>query len=362
MGSSGKSLRADVGSLFIVGLEGVELTGLERNWLRLVGPSGVILFRRNIEAAGQTRALLDAATAECAPRAFRCVDVEGGTVNRLRDTLAPIAAAQEVAGTGDKKLMRRHGELIADAARAFGFNTSFAPVLDLALPDAWAVMTTRTPAATPGGVAEYGREVLAGMRKRGVLGCGKHYPGLGGGMVDSHLETPVIGRGWKALWAEDLAPYRELRGEMPFVMVNHAAYPRTKDKKRPASASPFWTDVLRKKIKYKGIILSDDLEMGGILKFLPIEEAAVEVFRAGMDMTLVCHKAELVIAAYEAVLSEAERSAVFGRIITSRAKFVAHERARLVRKPAKALSASEYKALRGRILAFNEEVAKGRQA
>lgn len=362
MGASGKKLRADVGSLFIVGLGGVELTAFEKSCLKLVTPSGVILFKRNLESAEQSHALLDAATQHCTPRAFRCVDVEGGTVNRLKDFLAPIAAAQEVAKTGSKELMRLHGELIADAVRAFGFNTSFAPVLDLALPEAWAVMTTRTAAATAEGVAEYGRELLAGMKKRGVLGCGKHFPGLGGGIVDSHLETPAIERSWKAIWQEDLAPYRELRNVMPFVMVNHAAYPKTKDKQKPASASRFWADVLRRKIGYKGIILSDDLEMGGILKFLPIDEAAVEVFHAGMDMALICHQAELVIAAYEAVLSEAERSAAFRKLVKARAAFVALERTRLVKKPAKSLRAEDFEALRRRILQFNETVAKGQAA
>lgn len=358
-----RTLRADVGSLFIVGLGGMELTSFERSWLRLVEPSGIILFRRNIESAAQTRALLDAACGECPPRAFRSVDVEGGTVNRLRDALAPIAAAQEVAKTGDRKLMRKHGELIADAVKAFGFNTTFAPVLDLALPESAEVMTTRTPSATAEGVAEYGREFLAGLGKRGVIGCGKHYPGLGGGAVDSHLATPAIARSWKNLWTEDIAPYRELKKEMPFVMVNHAAYPESKDRRRPATASKFWAGVLREKVGYKGIILSDDLEMGGILKFLPIDEAAVEVFRAGMDMALICHKAELVIAAYEAVLREAERSAEFRKLIAGRARFVALERQRLVaKKPAKAIAAGELESLRGKILAFNEQVAKGQSA
>jgi beta-N-acetylhexosaminidase len=358
-----RTLRADVGSLFIVGLGGMELTNMERSWLRLVAPSGIILFRRNFETAAQSHALLDAACAECTPRAFRCVDVEGGMVNRLRDALAPIAAAQDVAKTGDKKLMRKHGELIADAVKAFGFNTSFAPVLDLALPDSAEVMGTRSPAATAEGVAEYGHEFLEGLAKRGVVGCGKHFPGLGGGTVDSHHLTPAIERSWKELWEQDLAPYRDLKKEMPFVMVNHAAYPQTKDKTRPATASKFWAKILHEKIGYKGIILSDDLEMGGILKFLPIDKAAVEVFRAGMDMALVCHNAELVIAAYEAVLSEAERSAEFRKIIVGRARFAARQRERLVaKKPAKALTALEYEALRAKIFVFNELVAKRQQA
>ena len=91
------NLRHAVGSLLVVGLSGTELTALERAWLKLVRPAGVILFRRNIADARQTRALLNEATALCAPHSFRCVDVEGGTVDRLRDALAPMPSAQAVA-------------------------------------------------------------------------------------------------------------------------------------------------------------------------------------------------------------------------------------------------------------------------
>ena len=100
------------------------------------------------------------------------------------------------------------------------------------------------------------------------------------------------------------------------VMVNHAAYPATPGKDAPASVSPFWiTTVLRKRIGYRGIIFSDDLEMGGILKFLPIEEAAVAAIRAGMDLIEICHSPELILRTYEALVAEAERSAAFRKLI-----------------------------------------------
>src|ERR1035437_6489904 len=113
------SLRGAAGSLLVVGLAGTELTGLERAWLRLVRPAGVILFRRNIVDALQTRALLDEATGLGAAHGFRCVDVEGGTVDRLRDALAPMPSAQAVmqAATNTKKmrLIREQGELVAQS-------------------------------------------------------------------------------------------------------------------------------------------------------------------------------------------------------------------------------------------------------
>ena len=232
-------VRHAAGSLLVVGVGGTELTGLERAWLKLVQPAGVILFRRNIAGARQTRALLREATALCSAHSFRCVDVEGGTVDRLRDALAPLPSAQAVAmraaQTQNSKLMRDHGELVARAVKAFGFNTTLAPVLDLARPASAAVMGTRCASPTAAGVVHYARSFLAGLAAHGVAGCGKHFPGLGGGTRDSHMETPAIRRSWRDLWREDMVPYRELYGELPMIMVNHAGYPDTPGKERPAT-------------------------------------------------------------------------------------------------------------------------------
>jgi beta-N-acetylhexosaminidase len=358
------NLRQAAGSLLVVGLGSAELTRLERAWLKLVRPAGVILFRRNIANAQQTRALLEEATDLCAPQCFRCVDVEGGTVDRLHDALAPMPSAQAVAEaarrTGRRRLIREQGELIAQSVKAFGFNTTLAPVVDLALPESAEVLGTRTAGATAEHVVDYARQFLAGLAARGVVGCGKHFPGLGGGALDSHLDTPLIRRSARELWREDLAPYRELRDEMPMVMVNHAAYPNTPGKSRVATASTYWIrTVLRKRIGYRGIIFSDDLEMGGIVKFMPIEEAAIAAIRVGMDLLEVCHTAEMVLRVYEALIAEGERSATFSRLLLKRASGTARARAKLFAGgvPA-ALTAKQFEALRGRILRFGETVEK----
>lgn len=367
-----ETLRQAAGSLLVVGLEGNELTSMERAWLKLIRPAGIILFKRNIVDREQTRALLTESTGFCAPHCGAFVDVEGGTVDRLRDVLAPIPSVQTVAiamrfkenrnsqnPTRDS-LAHEHGELVARAAKSFGFNSSFAPVLDLALPESRRVMETRTAAATGEGVTAYAREFLAGLAAQGVAGCGKHFPGLGGGTLDSHLETPKIERSWPQLWKEDLEPYRALRDEMPMVMVNHAAYPLTADPARPATVSKFWMQtVLRKRIGYRGIVVSDDLEMGGVAKFMPIAEAAVATVRLGADLALICHHPEPILQVYEALIYEGERSAAFRKILLARARESARKCAKLF--PAKmpaALSAKQFEALRARILRFGETVAK----
>jgi beta-N-acetylhexosaminidase len=362
------NLRQAAGSLLVVGIGSTELTGLERAWLKLVRPAGVILFRRNIADVRQTRALLDEATALCATNSFRCVDVEGGTVDRLRDALAPMPSAQAVAEaarrTGKCGLIREQGELIAQSVKAFGFNTTLAPVVDLALPESAEVMGTRAAGATAEHVVDYARHFLAGLAARGVIGCGKHFPGLGGGTRDSHLETPVIQRSGHAHWQKHLAPFCELRSELPMVMVNHAAYPDTPSKNLPASASPYWiTTVLRKRIGYWGIIFSDDMEMGGILKFMPIEEAVLAAIRAGMDLLEVCHKPEMILRAYEALIAEGERSPAFSSLLMGHAAHTARRSAELFAKgvPA-ALTTKQFEALRGRILRFRERIDKTQEA
>lgn len=365
------TVRQAAGSLLVVGLGGTELTALERAWLGLVRPGGVILFRRNIKDAEQTRVLLEEATGFCCPRAVRCVDVEGGTVNRLRDALAPIASAQAVAAAAripsssprgqraSGSLPRQHGELIARAVKAFGFNTTLAPVVDLALPEAAEVLGSRTAGANAAEVIAYAREFLAGVAAQGVISCGKHFPGLGGAAGNTHFVTPEIERTWPQMWDEDVVPYRELHRAMPMIMMNHAAYPHTPGKNEPASASRFWiTEILRKRIGYKGIILSDDLEMGGILKFLPVEEAAVAAIRAGSDLLEICHSPELILRSYEALISEGERSAAFRKVLMTTARDAARKRARLyARGVAPALSANKLDALRKNILDFNQQVA-----
>lgn len=369
-------LRRAVGSVLVVGLAGKELSAMERAWLKLIRPAGIILYKRNIAEAKQTRALLKESLAFCPPHAPSFVDVEGGTVNRINEALAPIPSAQAVAQAmvhptlsqtarkdGAPKSgstpAREHGELIARAVAAFGFNTSLAPMIDLALPDSVEVLGTRCPAREPAQVIDYAREFLIGLRSRGIVGCCKHFPGLGGGTRDSHLETPAIQRDGADMWRDDLEPYRALRDEMPMVMINHAAYPRTPGKQRPASVSSYWIqNILRKRIGYRGIVLSDDLEMGGILKFMPIEEAAIEALRTGSDLIEICHHAEPILQAYEALVCEAERSAAFRKLLLQQARVTEHKRARVFPTAMPpALNQRQFEALRTRILRFGETIA-----
>src|SRR5271155_752176 len=270
-------------------------------------PAGVILFARNIKSAEQTWQLLRDCQKCVSTPLFTCVDLEGGHVDRFRDLLGPTPAAADVFATGDRKLFRKHGQLIGENCRALGFNVDFAPVLDLAFEASRNVMGSRAVSATPRETVTYAREFLAGLRAAGVLGCGKHFPGLGEGKLDSHHLLPVIEKPMKKLWPEDILPYRMLQTQMPMVMISHAAYPMVTHDPTPASLSKIWiVDILRKRIGYRNLIVSDDLEMGGVLSAAPVGQAAVEHLRAGGDLLLICRHEDYIAQAYEGLVKATE--------------------------------------------------------
>ena len=320
---SSLTLRQQVGQLMIMGFDGTDVSVRLRTMLATFQPGGVILFKRNIDAAAQTHALLHEAQKIVETPMFRCVDMEGGTVDRFRDVVAPIPSAAEVARTGSTKLFRKHGKVIGRQLRALGFNTDFAPCVDLRLPESIGVLGPRTVSSDPRETVCYAREFLAGLRDERILGCGKHFPGLGGAALDSHDALPAIARSWDEVWNQDLVPYRELRREFPFVMVAHVSYPKITGGNTPASLSKKWiTSVLREKIHYRGLVISDDLDMGGVLNSVSVEDAAVETLKAGSEVFLVCQKEESVWRAYEAVYKYAERNALFARMVAGKAKRV----------------------------------------
>jgi beta-N-acetylhexosaminidase len=311
---------ADIGQILIVGFDGTEMTTPVSSLLTRLRPAGVILFARNIHSPEQTWRLLRECQKCVATPLFTCVDLEGGAVDRFRDALGATPSAADVFATGDRHLYRKHGEIIGQNCRSLGFNVDFAPVLDLAFEASRSVMGSRAVSSDPVEAATYAREFLAGLRDANVFGCGKHFPGLGEGKLDSHHELPVIEKPLKQLWADDLIPYRVLRRQLPFVMVSHAAYPQVTKDKTPASLSNLWiTDILRKRIGYRSLIVSDDLEMGGVLSAVPIGEAAVEFVRAGGDLCLICHREDYILQAHEALVKAAERDSKFTKRVVEAA-------------------------------------------
>jgi beta-N-acetylhexosaminidase len=325
-----------IGQLLIIGFDGTETSPRLASLLTKIQPAGVILFARNIIGAEQTHELLRECQKRVGSPLFTCVDLEGGTVDRFRNVIGSTPSPAEVFAAASRALFRKHGRVIGENCRALGFNVDFAPVLDLAYEASRPVMSSRAVSNDPKRVITYAREFLRGLGDAGIAGCGKHFPGLGEATLDTHHELPSVHKSLRKLWEQDLVPYRVLRRELPMVMVSHAAFPAVtgvpkkkneKDKAKntgtPASLSKKWiTDILRKKIGYRGLICSDDLEMGGVLAAAPIEEATVAHIRAGGDLALICHHEEFVLRAHEALTREAERDSKLSRRVHESARRV----------------------------------------
>ncbi len=305
-------LHRTIGQLLTVGFDGTEMTPQLNSLLSRLQPGGVILFARNIQSPGQTWRLLRDCQKCVSTPLFTCVDLEGGLVDRFRDILGSTPSAAEVFSTGDRKLFRKHGQVIGENCRVLGFNVDFAPVLDLAFGASANVMKSRVVSADPRETIAYAREFLAGLRHENVLGCGKHFPGLGEGNLDSHHELPVIDKPLKNLWTEDLVPYRTLRAQLPMIMISHAAYPQVTTDRTPASLSRIWiTNILRKRIGFRNLIVSDDLEMGAVASAVTTGESAVAHIRAGGDLCLVCHREDYISQAHDELLRTIERDSRF---------------------------------------------------
>jgi beta-N-acetylhexosaminidase len=313
-----------VGQLLVIGFDGTAMSPQLAEMLTRIQPAGVILFARNIVNAQQTHKLLKDCQASVREPLFTMVDLEGGRVDRFRNVTGPAPSAADVFATGNRKLYRKHGEVIGKACSAMGFNADLAPVLDLAFEASRTVMSSRAFSTNPKDVIVYAREFLAGLRSARVIGCGKHFPGLGEGNLDSHHDLPVIRKAFQKLWEEDLVPYRIMKRELPMVLVNHANYPTITRDKLPASLSKYWiSDVLRKKIGYRGLVVSDDLEMGGVLKAAPVEQAAIEFVRAGGDLCLICHEQPGIERGFAAMTRECDGDARFRRRVAESARRVA---------------------------------------
>jgi beta-N-acetylhexosaminidase len=348
----------NIGQLLIIGFDGTEMSPRLASLLTTIQPAGVILFARNITGAEQTHRLLRECQKLVATPLFTCVDLEGGQVDRFRNVLGPAPSPAEVFATGQRSLFRKHGRIVGENCRALGFNVDFAPALDLAFEASRPVMSSRSVSADPKEVVKYARDFLLGLGDAGVFGCGKHFPGLGEANLDTHHDLPSVKKAFKQLWAQDLVPYRAMRRDLPFVMVSHAAFPAVTKDPTPASLSKKWiTDVLRKKIGYRGLICSDDLEMGGVLAAAPIEQAAIGHIRAGGDLALICHQEDFIRRAHDAMVHEAEGDRRFAqRVGESARRVLAFKKKHLLRPRAAAPTTNRVEKLTRQLWEFGEEI------
>ena len=204
------------GRLLLVGFEQNKFDEELSRLLTEIRPAGVILFGHNIAGTAEFAALVQQivqALAEHGPPGglpLLAMDLEGGPVDQLRNVLAPFPSPRAVVATNDDLFVRDFGALVGEALASFGLNVDLAPVLDLASAPAELVLGPRAVSADPPQVVRFGRNFLAGLARQGIVGCGKHFPGLGSASEDTHIELPRVEKPTEQLWEEDLLPFREL--------------------------------------------------------------------------------------------------------------------------------------------------------
>lgn len=318
-------------------LAGTGLSAEEKKRLQHPACGGVILFTRNFESPAQLQALVDEIHALRTPPLLVAVDHEGGRVQRFRDgftRLPPMAWFGCTYDESPQRAMqeaREVGWLMAAELRAVGVDFSFAPVLDLGR-GVCDVIGDRAFHRNPQVVAELAHAWMSGMHEAGMPAVGKHFPGHGAVVEDSHLDLPVDSRPLRNLQMEDLLPFqRMIHYGMEAVMPAHVVY--SEADAQPAGFSSYWLKtVLRGQLEFSGVIFSDDLSMGAAAHTGAYEQRADAALEAGCDMVLVCNNpeaAEAVLAHlrdYQNPAAQARLMRMHGRGRLSRASL--HEDAR----------------------------------
>ena len=273
-------------------IAGPQLSPQEIPLLQNPQVGGLILFARNIESPQQVAALL-AEVRAVNEQLLIAVDQEGGRVQRLRDgftRLPPMQLLGDLLGNDQIDALafaRDVGWLLASEVLACGFDISFAPVLDVDR-DTSSIIGDRAFSDDPQLVADFGSAFIAGMHEAGMAVTGKHFPGHGGVVADSHLEAPVDYRSWQTVQDHDLKPFTALAEDLDGVMPAHMTFPEVDADS--VGFSQFWLQqVLRQQLGFNGVIFSDDLSMKGADIVGGYPEKAKRALDAGCDMILVCN-------------------------------------------------------------------------
>ncbi|MCK4838634.1 MAG: beta-N-acetylhexosaminidase [Desulfobulbaceae bacterium] len=288
-------LRRLAGSLLMIGLPGTKLDDSTRQLISRDGVRNFIIFSRNVESPDQLRklctALADHCSAEGLPKPLISIDQEGGTVSRLPKPWTQFPDARLLAESPEpEQALLESARICSRELLDLGINMNMAPVLDVCPAGKEYFMERRSLGENPNQVARLGVIIIAEMQTIGVAACAKHFPGLGAARLDPHLTLPTVNREKSRLLTEDLVPFRAaIEAGVAAVMTSHTIYSDI-DPDHPATLSAsILTTILRNDLDYKGLIITDDLEMGAIENEMTVAEAALRSFQAGADLLLICH-------------------------------------------------------------------------
>jgi beta-N-acetylhexosaminidase len=280
--------------IIVTGVPGVTLDLETAKLFRRVQPGGYILFARNIASPTQLRKLIDDLRDLSEVEPLIMIDEEGGRVSRLRKIGHELPSAQQYRERGDLSLVTRHGQITGQLMRLFGMNLNLSPVLEVSFDDeADNSLRGRCYGTSPEQVIELAGAFNRSLRGEGILSCGKHFPGYAGVVVDPHHELPATKRSRAALEAAELIPYRELMGELDSIMTGHTWYPCFDAEETPSSlSSNIVRKLLREEMGYQGLVISDDLDMGALLRQYSQAESIRLAVEVGNDQVLICHRVD----------------------------------------------------------------------
>jgi beta-N-acetylhexosaminidase len=323
-------VREDVGQLLWIGFAGTSVPADVRARLDVGRAGASVLFKRNLvfqpvgEGVKQEVCDLDALVAlarelhRAAPDgtpALIAVDQEGGLVQRVRAPATqwpPMMAHDGLPDGEDARVAEAVGRALGEELRALGFDINFAPVLDVHTNPANPIIGDRAFGKLADTVTRRALAFARGLDAAGVLACGKHFPGHGDTDTDSHLELPRIDHGWDRLEQVELAPFRAAAAAgLPMIMTAHVVFAAL-DREHPATLSPAVVQgLLRGKLGFGGVVVSDDLDMRAITAHFGAGHAAVSAIRAGCDALLLCNDPANQALAEEELVREAERDSTF---------------------------------------------------
>jgi len=290
------------GALLWVSLPGPDLTQKDRAFLERVDPAGVVIFRENVVSPDQVRRLNDAIRAACpSGQVLIAVDQEGGRVARLREGVPLLPPMRTLGDEGDPGRIRSAGRDLGRALRRLGFDVDFAPVLDVDSNPSNPIIGDRSFSSDPLKVGPLAMAFAEGLMEEGILPCGKHFPGHGDTDLDSHLDLPFVHTDRETLEERELVPFRyAISRGIPLLMTAHVVYPAW-DENVPATLSRrIVTGLLREKLGYSGLILSDDLLMKAVAR-RGVVTAALQALLAGCDGLLVLRDGEAAREVFEAL-------------------------------------------------------------
>jgi beta-N-acetylhexosaminidase len=298
-----------IGQRMVVGFPGTEIDDELKDLICNYKIGNIILFRHNIESIPQLKKLCSdlqqMVKYHTGHEAFIAIDQEGGMVTRLGQDAVNMPGAMAIAATGKVENAYEAGRITGEQLRSLGVNFNLAPTVDVNSNMDNPVIGVRSFGDKPDHVAEYAVAMTKGLLDGGVLACAKHFPGHGDTNVDSHLGLPLVDKGLDELEQCELIPFQKvIEAGIPAVMTTHILFPKIETRKIPATMSrEIITGLLREKLGYSGLIVSDCMEMSAIKKYYGTVEGSIQAIKAGVDLIFISHTAKVAREVSEALVT-----------------------------------------------------------